>query len=63
MTCCGNELMFNSVLSEVVSNNLELIANLVQNEYSACVILGALGLTGAAVVVILYRIRVKIPFK
>ncbi|CAK1601667.1 unnamed protein product [Parnassius mnemosyne] len=60
-SCCGNELLFNSAISEVVSNNFELIANLIQNEFSACVIIVALGLGSAALVVITLRIRGTIP--
>lgn len=54
-SCCGNELVFNAALSEVVSNNFEFIANLVQNEYSVCVILGAFGLAGAILAAFTFR--------
>lgn len=57
-SCCGNELIFNSVISEVVASNLEQVLYFIDIVYNSGFILGAVFI-GAVIVVFVSKIRVK----
>lgn len=59
MSCCGNELVYNSVISEVVTSNLVEIVNLLHKFSSNFVAFGAIIIVGSLV---LFTSRRSIKF-
>lgn len=48
-SCCGNELIFNSVISEVVSSNLEQASYFINILYNSGFIVGVTVVIGAVI--------------
>lgn len=59
-SCCGNELIFNSVISEVVSSNLEQASYFINILYESSFTLVAVILIGILIVVLGCRKSVNI---
>lgn len=59
-SCCGNEVLFNSVISEVVDANLGVIADLADACYSAWSTVGAVIVFGAITLVLIHKISYKL---
>lgn len=62
MSCCGNELFFNSVAHEVVSSNLDQISHFINIVRDNWGFFGAI-LIGAALVAAACRIGVKFQLR
>lgn len=58
-SCCGNELIYNSALSEVVSTNLSLLVKLVNIEYGTASLLIAVIVISLTLVAIVRRTRLN----
>lgn len=58
-SCCGNEIVTNSALSEVVSNNIRQIVNLVYSENSLVHVSLAAFVISVAVIAVIRRIGAK----
>lgn len=58
-SCCGNELIFNSVISEVFASNLEQIRYLVNFLFNSWSAIGAIVSIGVVVVVAGCKIGIK----
>lgn len=58
-SCCGNELFINSVISEIVTSNLEQASYFINIVYNSRSILGIIVLIGFVVFLAARRIGVK----
>lgn len=61
-SCCGNELIFNSVISEVVSANIRQIGNLANTENSCFIFITIVIVLSVLLVFLSLRNRVNLSF-